>query len=115
MVWQFHFQPCLPYRPTSSQAGGTGDGERCRKGAALSPEDPKQLFMHSRVFLAARALQPACPASCLGIQAVRLATQLTWTQLANAAGSGGSHSEFPTEPGTFDGLQRSVLNKNKCL
>lgn len=85
----------------------------CPTLGVLTPEDPKQLCMHSRVFLTAQALRRACPAACVGIQAVRLATQLT--MLANTPENGGSYGAFPTKLRTFDGLQRSVLNKNKCL
>lgn len=49
----------------------------------------------------------------LGVYAVQLPVQIN--VLEATAESRGSYGVFPPKLSVLDGLQRSILNKNKCL
>lgn len=74
---------------------------------------PRPTLVSCRMFLTAHTLHHPCLAPCVCVYAVQLATQIT--VLETTAESRGSYGAFPPKLSVFDGLQRSILNKNKCL
>lgn len=66
-----------------------------------------------RMFLTAHALHHTHLAPRVGVCAAQLAKQVTVVEAT--AESRGSYGAFPLKLSGFDGLQRSILNKNKCL
>lgn len=76
--------PTLPLQVLESrhrEGSAAGRVMPCPSGQAGICGDPKQLHTHSRTFPKAHALRHACPASCVGIFALRLATLRWWMQL----------------------------------